>query len=215
MTNPTRQPTTAEWAISLGISTAPPPLNVEDYDEPCPFSPRQIATRAVILQGVVAVACQVDPQPVVEWLQKQGVWEQVSPQEKEFLLAPNSFDEKTRNCLRWHQETEWALLWVVGKVDSLGLPTCPCDTRRLVDEIIPALGSEIEPFLASAILRPPGVLLAESDRHDNLWCQYFQTRNKGERLLPSDLNMTVLYRRQYAFEWLLGVEAWDDVQCDS
>ena len=215
MTHRTRQPTTAEWAMSHGISTAPTPPNVEDYDEPCPFSARQIATRAVILQGVVAVACQVDPQPVVEWLQKQGVWEQVSPQEKEFLFAPDSFDDKTRNSLRWHQETEWTLLWVIGKIDTLGLPTLQCDTRRLVDEIIPMLGSEIEPFLASAGLRPPAVLLAESDRHDNLWCQYFQTRNKGELLLPSDLNVTVLYQRQYAFEWLLGVEAWDDVQCDS
>ena len=54
MTNPTRQPTTVEWAISLGISTAPIPPTVENYDEPCPFSARQIATRAVILQGVFA-----------------------------------------------------------------------------------------------------------------------------------------------------------------
>ncbi len=201
-----------------GISTAPTaptPPTVEDYDELCPITARQIATRAIILQGVVAVACEVDPEPIVDWLQEQGVWEQVSPQEKEFLLAPDSFNEKARNSLRWHQETEWTLLWVVGKIDTLGLPTRQCDTRRLVDEIIPLLGSDIEPFLASATLRPPGVLLAERDRHDNLWCQYIQTRKKGEHLLPSDLDITVLYQRQYAFEWMLGFEAWDDVQCDA
>jgi hypothetical protein len=25
----------------------------------------------------------------------------------------------------------------------------------------------------------------------------------------------VLYQRQYAFEWLLGVQSWDDIQCDA
>ena len=210
-----QQPTTEEWARLHGISTAPTPPAIEGYDEPCPFTARQIATRAVILQGVVAVASGVDPEPVVEWYQEQGVWEQVSPGEQRFLLDPGSFDRDAWNGLRWRQEAEWALLWVVGKVDALGLPTRQCDTRRLVDEIIPALGSNIELFLASAELRPPGLLLAEEDRHYDLWCRYFQTRREGAHLLPSDLDLSVLYQREYAFEWLQGIEAWDDVECDA
>ena len=107
------------------------------------------------------------------------------------------------------------MLWVVAKVDHLGLPTRQCNTRRMVDEIIPPLGSDVEPFLASATLRPPGELLAENDRHYNLWCRYFQTRRDPPETLPSDLNFDVLYQREYAFEWLQGIEKWDDVQCDS
>jgi hypothetical protein len=209
------RPTTEQWARSLGISTAPTPPAVEGYDEPCPFTARRIATRAVILQGVVAVASEADPEPVIEWYQEQGVWEQVSPREQGFLLEPDALGRDAWNGLRWHQEAEWALLWVVGKVDALGLPTRRCDTRRLVDEIIPALGSDIEPFLTSAELRPPGVLLAEDDRHYELWCRYIQTRRQGPHLLPSDLEVSILYQRQYAFEWLHGIEAWDDVQCDA
>ncbi|HZY86280.1 MAG TPA: DUF4272 domain-containing protein [Gemmataceae bacterium] len=212
---PGRNPTTEEWARSHGISTAPTPPAVKGYDEPCPFTARQIATRAVILQGVVAVASEVDPEPVVEWYQEEGVWDQVSPAEQRFLLDPDSVDRNAWNDLRWRQEAEWALLWVVGKVDALGLPTRQCDTRRLVNEIIPALGSDVEPFLASAELRPPGVLLAEDDRHYNLWCRYFQTRRAATHLLPSDLEFSVLYQREYAFEWLHGIEAWDDVECDA
>jgi hypothetical protein len=212
---PFRQPTTEKWAQALGISTDLTLPAIEGYDEPCPFTARQIAVRAVILQGVVAVACEVDPEPVIEWYQDQGVWDQVSPNEQAFLLDPHSLTRDEWNSLRWHQEAEWALLWVVGKVEVLGLPTRQCDSRRLVDEIIPALGSDIEPFLGSAELRPPGVLLAEDDRHYNLWCYYFQTRHKGSHLLPSDLEISVLYERQYAFEWLHGIEAWDDVQCDA
>jgi hypothetical protein len=210
-----RQPTTEEWANSLGISIAATPAAVDDYNEPCFFTAPQIATRAVILQGVVAAASEIDPKPIVKWFHGQGVWEAVSPNEQTFLLDPHSVDRMVINGFRWRQEAERALLWVVGKVETLGLPTRQCDTRRLVDEIIPALGSDIGPFLASAELRQPGVLLAEEDRHYNLWCQYFQVRRKGAHLLPGDLDVNVLYQRQYVFEWLQGIEAWDDVNCDA
>ena len=209
------QPTTEAWARSLNISTAPTPPAVSGYEEPCRFSAREIAIRAVILQGVVAVASEVDPEPVIDWYRDQGVWDRVSPRERGFLRDPNSLGPDAWNALRWHQEAEWALLWVVGKVEWLGLPNHRCDTRRLVDEIIPPLGSEIGPFLASAELRSPGLLLAEDDRHYDLWCRYFQTRREEPHRLPSDLDASVLYQRRYAFEWLQGIEAWDEVQCDA
>lgn len=163
--------TTEQWARSFGISTAPTPPAVADYDEACPFTAREIATRTVVLQGVVAAACEVDPQPIVEWYTDQGIWDAVSPKERAFLLdrAAAGPDETLR--FRWRQEAEWALLWVIAKVEHLGLPTRECDTRRLVDEIIPALGCDVEPFLASATLRARGELLAEDDRHYDLWCR--------------------------------------------
>jgi hypothetical protein len=209
------RPTTVQWARSLKISTALTPPGVAGCDKPCPFTAREVATRAVVLQGVVAAANQVAPEPIIEWYTDQSVWEAVSPKERAFLLDPAAVGRNKMMKLRWRQEAEWALLWVVGKVDHLGLPTRECDTRRLVDEIIPALGSDIEPFLASATLRQPGELLAEDDRHYDLWCRYFQTRRERPHLLPSDLNLEVLYQRQYVFEWLHGIEAWDDVRCDA
>ena len=176
-------------------------------DEPCPFIAREVALRAVILQGVAAVAAGVDAEPVVAWFQEQGVWKQVSPEERKFLLHPSAAKKAQRTEFQWRQEAEWALLWVVGKVDALGLPTRGCDTRRLVDKIIPALGSDIEPFLASAKLRPPGVLLAEEDRHYDLWCRYIATRKKGKHLIPRDPEIDVLYQREHAFEWSHAIEA--------
>jgi hypothetical protein len=208
-------PTTEEWARSLGISTAPTPPVVEGYEERSPFTARQVATRAVILQGVVAVASGVDPEPVAEWLRDLGVWEAVSPRERSLLLDSSSVSQDAIHGFRWRQEAEWALLWTVGKVEVLGLPTQQCDTRRLVDEIMPALGSSIESFLASAQMRSPGVLLAEDDRHYNLWCHYIRTRREGSHMLPSDLQEPILYQRQYAFEWLHGIEEWDNVRCDA
>jgi hypothetical protein len=215
-TSPTGEPpTTEQWAQSFNISTAPTPPTVADYDKPCPFTAREIATRIVVLQGVVAAACEVDPEPIVEWFKDQKFWGATSPKEQAFLLNPSGADTNQTLGLRWRTEAEWALLWVVGKVEHLGLPIRQCDTRRLVDEIIPALGSNIEHFLSSAALRSPGELLAEDDRHYDLWCRYFQTRRERPGFLPSDLILEVLYQRQYAFKWLHGIETWDNVHCDA
>jgi hypothetical protein len=55
--------------------------------------------------------------------------------------------------------------------------------------------------------------LAEDDRTYNLWCYAQKAHRKGA--LPADLNWGVLYERRYAFEWLDGVEDWDEVTCDA
>jgi uncharacterized protein DUF4272 len=209
-----RRLTTERWAQALGISTAPTPPTVEEYDQPCPLAARQVATRAIILHGVVAVASGVDPKPVVEWFRDQAIWPEVSPRERAFLLDPSTADRKERIGFQWRQEAEWALLWVISKVEALGLPIRQCDTRRLVDEIIPALGSDIEPFLANAVLRAPGVLLAEDDRVYDLWCRWHAARRIGDPL-PEDLDEAVLYQRVYALEWLRGIEPWDEVAADA
>lgn len=138
---------TKAWAELLGISVNATPPPVADYAKRCPRSARQVAVRAVILQGVVAVACDVDPDPIIDWFHQQRI------------------------------------------------------------------GSAIDDFVASAKVQEPGVLLAEDDRTYNLWCYAQKARRKGELL--EDLNWGVLYERRYTFEWLDGMQDWDEVTCDA
>jgi hypothetical protein len=202
---------TLDWAKSLGIPVddIPPPI---EHDDPYPRTARDVAIRAIILQGVVAVAFGVDSELVTSWFHEEQIWEEVTPHEKLFLLAESRSE---RECIdyQWHQEAEWTLLWAINKVEFLGLPTQQCDTRRLVDEIIPPLWSEIDDFVASAELRAPGVLLAEDLRTYDMWCYAHSARRNNE--LPDDLNWSVLYERRYAFEWLDFEVAWDEVSCDA
>ncbi len=204
--------TTKAWAKSLGISPATKAPAVADFTKAYPRSAEAIALRALALQGVVAVASGVDSAPIIEWFRAEKIWKATTPDEKRFLRM-RSWTDKEGLPFRCHQEAEWALLWMIGKVESLGLPTKPCDTKRMMGEIIPPLGSSIEGFVAGAILRKPGLLLAEDDRTYNLWCYAQKARKKNE--LPADLNLSVLYERRYAFEWLNGPEKWDDVTCDA
>ena len=157
------------WAESLKVKSDKILSPIPGYSKLYARSAREIATRTLILQGIVAVACNVDAQPSVGWYQDQEIWEAVTPRERAFLLSAES-TEAQRIHFQWKQEAEWTLLWMIGKVESLGLPNHQCDTRRLVDEIIPALGSNVFDFVGRAQLRSPGALLAEDDRIYDLWC---------------------------------------------
>jgi Domain of unknown function (DUF4272) len=186
---------------------------VADYSKLYARSAREVATRAIVLQGIVAIACDVEAEPIVKWFKEQGIWGNVTKKERKFILSGNPSEPQQIQC-RWKQEAEWTLLWMIGKVESLGLPTRCCDTRRLVDEIIPALGSDISDFVGGAKLRSPGALLAEDDRTYNLWCYALAAQRTGQAL-PTDLNLGVLRERRYAFEWMDGNQEWDDVTCDA
>jgi uncharacterized protein DUF4272 len=205
--------TTKEWAESLDVCSLEDVPAIADYSEKSARTSREIAIRSLILQGVVAVAADVDPAPIVDWFKEQEIWQFVSRAERQFLEG-GKVNEATLRRYQWHQEAEWTLLWTIQKVESLGLPTRQCDTRRMVDEIITPLGDPIDDFVETAFLRAPGELLAEDDRTYNLWC-YLNQAKRLRKPVPSDLNEQVLYERRYAFEWLEGFQEWDDVTCDS
>ena len=161
---------------------------------------------------VGVVGYEVDPQPVIDWLKDQGLWDHVSPNEKAFLCADQRSD-KERSDARWRQEAQWALLWSIRQIKTLGLPTETCDTAKLVDEIMPALEDPVDSFVSSADLRLPSELLAEDDRIYNLHCYARQAYRQNA--MPDDLVYDVLFQRHYAFEWLNGDEDWDAVTTDT
>ena len=203
--------TTKEWAESLGVcgeECVPP---IDDYSEPYGRHADEIAKRCVILHATAAVGYGVDASPVTDWLKDQGLLEQLSPNETAFLHS-QSVSDADRLDFQWRQEAEWALLWCIGKVEVLGLPTRCCDTGRLVDEIMPGLGDDLDSFCNTSDLRPPTELLAEDDRTYDLYCYALKADRAGK--LPEDINIHVLYQRRYAFEWL-GGDNWDEIQVDA
>ena len=203
---------TKDWAASHGICVDDTVPAVEGYDKAYKRSAEEVAIRTIILQCVACVGYKVDPQPIIGWLEDQNIWDQVSPNEQAFLSA-NEPSDKERSNARWREEAQWTLFWTIQKIEYLGLPTKTCDTARIVDEIMPALGDSIDSFLSSAELRLPSELLAEEDRIYDLHCYARKAHRKKE--MPDDLIYDVLFQRHYAFEWLNGDEEWDDVTTDT
>jgi hypothetical protein len=206
---------TKEWAESHGINTQDLLAPVEDYDEPYKQTAEEIAVRAIILHAIAAVGHGVNREPIIDWFRGQGIWDRVSPREQAFLLSrkPKRLLEEDRKGARWLQEAQWALLWAIQKVESIGLPTQTCDTTRLSKEIMPKLGDDIQLFISSAELRPAPVIRAEDERVYRLHCEAQRAFELDEQ--PDDLVYGVLFQRRYAFEWLRVGDDWDDVEINT
>lgn len=204
--------TTEEWAASLGIATADtlPPL--ENDNETWKRTAREVAARAIIIHAVAAAAYGIDRSSIIGWLENQNLWPHVSPREKEFLLSnkPRKLMEEDRKGAQWLQEAQWVLLWTIRRVAILGLPTRTCDTIKMVDEIMPKIGGDIESFISTAEFRPEPELMAEEDRISRLYSAARQASRQNE--MPEDLIYGVLFQRRYAFEWLLSGDEWDHVK---
>ena len=200
---------TKEWAESLNIDTQDILPPSEDITESYCRTASEVAVRTVILHSIVATGSGIDMEPITEWLQDQNLWEQVSPRERSILQSPRRFRED-RSGVQWLQEAQWALLWTIQKIKSLGLPTKTCDSVKLVDEIMPVLGGDdIDKFISSAEFRPAAEISAENDRISRLYYYARQVADKEE--IPDDMIYSVLYNRYYAFRWLTGDDPWDDV----
>jgi len=206
---------TKEWAESHGISTEDVLAPVEEYDEPYRRNAEEVAVRTIILHAVAAAGHGVNREPITEWFKDQNLWDQVSRREQDFLLSrkPSRLLEEDRISARWVQEAEWALLWAIQKIESIGLPTKTCDATRLAKEIMPGLGDAIQPFVSSAELRPAPVLRAEDERVYRLHCEVQQAYKQDD--VPEDLNYGVLFQRCYAFEWLRSGDDWDDISINT
>jgi hypothetical protein len=205
-------PNTKEWAASHGLCVDDIVPPIVEYTDPYHRTAEDVAIRTIILHCVAAVGYKVNPDAMIAWLKDEAIWEHVTPNEQKIFCDVRPSNQRLGDA-RWRQEAEWALLWTIGKIESLGLPTRTCDTERLVDEIMPGLGEPIDSFVKSASLRPPSELLGEDDRVYNLHCyarQAIRARN-----LPEDLVYGVLFQRHYAFEWLSGDDEWDNVQTDT
>lgn len=203
---------TKDWAFLLGVCVTDNVPSASDDHEPLNRTAADVAVRVIVLHCIAAAGYGVDSQRVVAWLKDQKLWEMASPRERAFLCSKSRSDKELTNA-RWRQEAQWALLWAIGKVTGLGLPTKTCDTRTLVEEIMPELGDSIDPFVSSAGLRSPPEVLAEDDRIYNLHCYAHKAHREGT--MPADLVYNVLYQRRYAFEWLTCDEDWDDVSTDT
>jgi hypothetical protein len=203
---------TKEWAESYGINTVDSLPPAEEYGEPFKRTAGEVAVRTIILHAVAAAGYGIDRKSLIEWLKNQDLWPHVSPREQEFLLSnkPRKLLSEDQKGAQWLQEAQWALLWTIQKVESLGLPIKTCDTIKIVDEIMPGLGDDVGKFISSAELRPAPELQAEEDRISKLYDAAQQASRRDE--MPDDLVYGVLFQRHYAFSWVRSGDEWDEVK---
>ena len=157
------QPEVPEWAnnprkvktetalTKLGI-----PINrmlplVEAEDEVRIRDPKAVATRAVVLYSVAAVGNGIDRNAIQKFLKTEGLWESVTPNER-ILFEKDDAPRQAIIDAAWRAEALWVLLWALGKVETLDLPTEHCDADYL-HRMMPKKG-EVAGFINASTLRP-------------------------------------------------------------
>ena len=202
---------TKEWADALGINTQDILPPSEDNNVNYVRTAEEVAARTVILHSIVAAGSGIDRSSISQWLKDKNLWDHASPHEQTALLSPMVFRED-RSEVQWFQESQWALLWTIQKVKILGLPIKTCDSIRLVDDIMPVLGGDIDQFVSTSEFRAAAEINAEIDRIKRIYYHARQAADRDE--MPEDLIYGVIYHRYYAFRWLTSDGSWDDVSID-
>ena len=177
----------------------------------------EVGLRIICLALVSMKGANADYEFIKQGADHYEVWDDFSPEEKAFILDPNS-DEHTKIQFSWRAEAAHALLWSIYKEKALGHPNKPCDWNAfwtLMQE------NDKAEFLSDISLRPQNEILDEADL---IYRFHWTARDAvlNNREIPADLNTSVIMERHYALNWLIlpndddsGPIDWDDVPTDT
>lgn len=185
---------------------------IETTADLTPRTKEEVAYRAIVLLVAAAKADGLEQAEVEACITHFGIAQYISPKELKFFknILPSYEDELEfdAGC-----EAAWTLLWALGYVESLGMPTHICDAAEAVGYIV---GKSTVEFIAAARLRPLAEILDQADliyRYD--WAVVDAHINGRE--LPAGLEGIVVQQRHYALNWLIRYmdQEWDHISTDT
>ncbi len=177
----------------------------------------EVAQRALALHLLLGVIFYEEPEKIVEWAKREGLWGSLSPQEQKVFEVPISdlspAEKKWRqqvmqsNLLTWRIEGLLALLWSMYLVEELELPTERCDGGTIA-EVMPNLGDSLKTFINQAQLRPIEEIVHMLEQHFQIYNHQIEAFENEEELR---FDMLVTYERIHALNWVCGlIDEWDD-----
>lgn len=189
----------------------------DDYDlgeaGDTPRTAQEIARRVCVLTAVIACAAGDDAQKNIQWLKDEGLWDDVSPEERELLET--GADEQDRINFSWRIEALAVLLWAINKLDDLPPMTEQCDTTPIKLALVWPPDPAAE-YIAEATLRGEDEISREYEKvYEAHWAVRDAELNDKE--IPDGLDSGVVYERHYGFNWLTGYmgQPWDEVSTDT
>ena len=190
----------------------------------------EVARRCIVLYAVVAAGHDEPRDDLFAWLQREQLWDAVSPAESAFLLADSPTE---RQCIHatWRAEALFPLLWSLGLISELPSPQQLCDVQ-LLRSVLPPLLSSVGDFIASAHLRDEAALHAANEEIYQIHWRVRDAQLRGEPPQPGKLprmphpeceppaeayDPGVVQERHYALNWLIGYcgQDWDDITTDT
>jgi Domain of unknown function (DUF4272) len=172
----------------------------------------EIAYRALALLVVALKGEGLDQKTVKKLLNNYGLESHFTPKESAFLKNQTANDD-VRASFSWRYESAWTLLWALGYVEVLGMPTSICDVSKAVTIM---KERSTRQFIKEAKLRPLSQILDEADLIYRYHWIIVETRLK-QMPAPAGLEPGVTFERHFALNWLIGYEdqEWDDIRTDT
>ena len=176
--------------------------------------PSDVATRCVVLLGVVAAGHQQPRPEIVRWLRQYGLWKAVSPNEAAFLLSESPSEQQIVDAT-WRAEALHALLWALHRLSTFNHPTTQCDLQQ-VTAAMPELYSDPTDFITTAQLRDIPTVY---ETLDPIYHVHWEMRDAQLRGLPvpNGYDSGAVVERHYAYNWLTCYcdQEWDDISTDT
>jgi len=173
---------------------------------------KDVARRVIILYAVGSVVFEGGREESIKFLKEAGLWDYVSPSEVAFLENQKPSEQETADVI-WRMEALWMLLWAMGKVKELDLPTKPCDLD-MIHELVPKR-AEVAQYINSATLKTKSEIL---DHTDMIYRIHWAVRDAqlNKKPIPAGLDADVVVERHYALNWLVFyADDWDDITTDT
>lgn len=148
---------------------------------------------------------------ILEILKKYGVEDGLS--EKEKKLFDKTYSEQDVMDIVWNYEAYWALVWSLGLVNDMKLPTDTCDCERAI-KLVTNCGN-FDEFKSRCRLRNIEDILDMLDLYYRYhWACVENSVNPDASI--GMLDPEVVPERRKGLEWLISDEDdWDEISLDT
>lgn len=177
---------------------------------------QQVAQRVFILNALVASTFDVPKDELVEWLQEENLWNEVTESEKQYLnnSDPSEYDINEADN---GSEAMAVLLWSLGYIAELPYPDEPTSLELML-EVLPELFGSTEDFINNASLKDDSSIYAENEK---VYKMHWEVRDAylNDREDSVDYHPIVVMQRHKALNWLClelsAGQEWDEVTTDT
>lgn len=184
----------------------------EEMDD-IPKTAEEIARRIIVLTAVIGVAQGGSSEKALDWLEKEGLSEEITPDESKFLSGNGT--ERDKINFSWKVEALVPLLWAIKKLDAFPNLTGQVDTSLLAKQLVFPPNTTAD-FVRSAILRKEYEI---SEMYETVYQSHWEVRDAhlNGKEIPNGFEPGVVMERHYGFNWLIGYcgQEWDGITTDT
>ncbi len=192
----------------LGIEVPDHLPMIEDDDGLKPRDKDAVVGRIAALGHVIGMGYTKNTRPIVESIERYGLWPWICQSERERLEDPDKISEQDAIDFQWFCEGAYALAWC--------LKILPLDPSRGCPDNLAALtvpGHTPDEFSKGREMRPLTEIQQEADFYYCLHWYEKQCSLTGEDGL---LGWGAAWERRRALDWVIGVgEDWYEIPRDT